>query len=292
MSSIGRMNEHMYSKDQWTRFLTQDVKTNAEKRVRAIEFKLLAENFRGQINITDLQLQAGKFVTGTVPYTGEWLRRKSSTLDEHDSTEGVSEPIEIRGDQPRVFEGIRNRFYNIVGRGHEALAFPNAEENRFDRPNVTTPLDLTLYTKNSFDLLRISTNQGSLLDESLQPYPDIRDHPLNLRYSKEFYFEGGEGGSEIKLHASRNIATLNGRAANRRSRTLPIGSAELKMGQQRMMGLPAGSGRIRIEFYNLVEETVETEWGDIEQRQILRDTGVGYWGVAEFAHWENGRSKL
>ncbi|MED4881338.1 hypothetical protein ABEV21_09890 [Geobacillus stearothermophilus] len=139
-------------------------KVSAQKsglyRVRASRRKPAA--WGGAIRITDLQLQEGEQVTAAIPNTAEWFQPAYGTLDE--TSTAVGRDVYL-GDQPRVFENVKNRFYNIVGRGHEAIIVPNVYETDFSRQLTTTVVDITLYAKNDFDLLRISTNYGDYVDD-------------------------------------------------------------------------------------------------------------------------------
>ncbi|MGG3737243.1 hypothetical protein [Aeribacillus pallidus] len=265
------------NKESWTRYLATLTKYQ-RKKVSSIELEFVVENAEaGTVHLTDLQLQEGQQVTATIPNTKEFFSPKYGTLDE--SKTGVGGDV-YQGDQPRVFPNIKNRFYNIVGRGHEAIVIPNIYEDDFSQKLVTTAVDLTLYAKDDFDLLRISTNYGAFpTGYGELTYEDEPEHPLNKRYSREFFFEGGPAGSEIKLLASQNIATLNGQPANRASRTISVGNGILKIKRQLFMGLPYGSNRIRIEFYRLVNGK-------------MQDVGIGYWGIAELIQWEEGKSKI
>ncbi|RKH76971.1 hypothetical protein D7X99_33040 [Corallococcus sp. AB032C] len=264
------------NKESWTRYLATLSKFQ-RKKVSSIEIEFVVENVEaGTVRITDLQLQEGQQVTATIPNTAEFFTPKYGTLDETKTAVGGDLYL---GDQPRVFSGVKNRFYNIVGRGHEAIVAPNIYEDDFSQKLVTTAVDITLYAKNDFDLLRISTNYGDFVSGEELTYEDEPDHPLNKRYSREFFFEGGPAGSEIKLWASQNIATINGQPANRASRLLNVGNGTLKIKRQLFMGLPYGSNRIRIEFYKLVNGK-------------MQDTGIGYWGIVELIQWQEGKSKL
>ncbi|MED5010902.1 hypothetical protein P9852_05370 [Geobacillus stearothermophilus] len=101
-------------------------------------------------------------MTAAIPNTAEWFQPAYGTLDE--TSTAVGRDVYL-GDQPRVFENVKNRFYNIVGRGHEAIIVPNVYETDFSRQLTTTVVDITLYAKNDFDLLRISTNYGDYVDD-------------------------------------------------------------------------------------------------------------------------------
>ena len=274
-------------KRQWTRFFSEQISIDPDKKVSALDFKLLAEDFTGQINVTDFQVQGGQLPTADHPAISEWMDRKKGVLDERIATEGLSGDVDVLGDQPRVFENVANRFYNIVGRGHDVMVVPNVFETSFNETVLTTALDITLYAKNDFDLLRISTNYGTEIEGFNRTY-DEDGHPLNTRYSREWWFdEGGKRGSEIKLHASTGTAEVDGVPSNRSARIIPVGDGEIETKKQRFMGVPMGSARIRIEFYKLKTETIERDFGDDVIRNIMRDSGIGFWGVAELSQWEN-----
>lgn len=265
-------------KESWTRYFTK-VEGAKDKKVSSIEIEFVVENAeQGSVHVTDFQLQDGEQVTATIPNTAEWFKAKYGTLDE--TSTAVGDDVYL-GDQPRVFENVQNRFYNIVGRGHEVIVVPNIFESNFNEPTVTTAVDLTLYAKNEFDLLRISSNYGAFkTGYGEMVYEDEPDHPLNKRYTREFIFDiPGGPGSEIKLLGTQRVATVDGKPANLASRVISVGKGKLPIRRQVFMGLAYGSNRIRIEFYKLVDG-------------VMRDTGIGYWGIAELFHWEEGGSKF
>ncbi len=282
----------LMSKLDWSRFVAQPIQKDQTKKVKQVDLHVIAEKISGQLNITDLQLQGGEQVTGTVAHTSEWLSPVLRELDERDSTEGVAEPLLVKGDQPRRFPELKNRFYNLVGRGNEIITIPNLDEKRFDRQTFVTPVDLTLIPKDDFDLLRVSTNIGEKRDAFTMPFPNEEEHPLNKTYTREFYIQGGRAGDNIHLHASLNKATKNEIPLDRKARTLTIGSIHIQTGKQRLFGIPMGSGRIRLEWYKFVQMRQQNEFGEIEVIDTLQDVGIGYYGIAELIRWKEGRSLL
>ncbi|MED3647123.1 hypothetical protein P4475_09990, partial [Halalkalibacterium halodurans] len=100
-----------------------------------------------------------------------------------------------------------------------------------------------------------------------------------IRYSREFFVEGGKAGDEIKLFGSTGEATKNGQPLDRRARTIEIAGASIPIKRQDFMSAPYGSFRVRIEFYSI-------DFG------MLWDTGIGYHGLAELIQWEEGKSKF
>ena len=60
------------------------------------------------------------------------------------------------------YTGLRNRVFNIVGRGHEVVLLPNVFNEDYKVELLTSGLDLELYAKEDFDLLRITTMDGAL----------------------------------------------------------------------------------------------------------------------------------
>lgn len=265
-------------KESWTRYFAELTEFQ-RKKVSSIDLEFVVENAeQGSVHITDLQLQEGQQATATIPNTAEWFKAKYGTLDETSTAVGGDVYL---GDQPRVFENVQNRFYNIVGRGHEVIVVPNIFETNFNEPTVTTVVDLTLYAKNEFDLLRISSNYGAFkTGYGEMVYEDEPDHPLNKRYTREFIFDiPGGPGSEIKLLGTQRVATVDGKPANLASRTISVGDGKFPIKRQLFMGIPYGSNRIRIEFYKLVDGK-------------MQDTGIGFWGIAELFQWEEGRSRF
>jgi len=270
---------------------TLDVDTN--KRVDHVEFNLKADNFLGDVNVTDLQLQAGSQVSVPVPNTSEILNKVSFTIDENDFLNTVTNPVK-EGVQPKVYENITNRFFNIMGRGSDVIALPNVVNEDYTQELVTSALDLSLTAKDDYDLLRISTAYGTLVPDrkyDSYDYPTLEEHPLNYKYTREFYFGAGKAGEEIKLTASEFTASLNGAEKPLQQGTITLNGNTFKDVRQRFMMTPYGTFRIRLEFYREVTEIVTwtDEYGDNEQEiTYLKDNGVGFYGYAEFNQFKGG----
>lgn len=268
-----------------------DVDTN--KRVEHVEFNLKAEDFLGDINVTDLQLQGGKQVSAPVPNTSEILKQVSFTIDENDFLNTVTNPVK-EGVQPKVYENISNRFFNIMGRGSDVIALPNVVNEDYTQDLVTSALDLSITAKDDYDVLRISTAYGALVPDRMYggyDYPTLEDHPLNYKYTREFYFGAGKAGEEIKLKASEFTASLNGNKKPLQQGKITLNGNEFTGVRQRFMMAPYGTFRIRIEFYREVTEVVKwsDEYGDNEQEiTYLKDNGVGFYGYAEFNQYRGG----
>lgn len=272
-------------------FYKIDVDKN--KRVSSLTYNLVADSFTGDVNLTDLQIQEGSQTSGTVPNTSEILEAIYFTVDENDFLNTVSNPVK-EGIQPKVYKDITNRFFNIVGRGAEVIALPNVLPEEYTQDLVTGAVDITLTAKNDFDLVRISTNDGALIPDRMYKESDaqpLRDHPLNYRYTREFYFGSGKAGDTLKLHARKFEAKLNNTRLPLAQGNLNIDGHTIENSRQRFMMAPYGAFRIRIEFYKEVTETLtwETEYGSQSERvTYLKDTGIGYYGFAEFDQYKRG----
>lgn len=263
------------------------------KRVKSFEVKVVAEKFYGELVITDLMLQGGKQATAHLPNTSEILKIVESTLDETDTSQGDDNYQDYL---PRVFPGVSNRFFNLVGRGHEVMVVPNVYHENHAKPVVMAGLDLTIYPKEDYDLLKISTNYGTYMEYGI--FSDVDEgHPLNRRYTREFYLDGASAGTEIKLHASTRTATVGGVPQPLGVRHLDVGKVQgepriLTTPRQAFMVATIGSYRIRIEFYRRVKKTVEDEWGGITEIEWMVDAGVGFHGLVELKQYELGGGKI
>lgn len=279
------------NREDFTRYIYElDLKSNL--KIATISFKLVAEQMEGKINVTDMQLQEGAQVTGTVPNSREFLERMYNTIDEGQALRTVSNPVK-RGVQPNPMYAttpMRNRFFNFAGRGHEVIAMPNIYHEDYNEDLVTSALDLTIYAKDDFDLLRVSTNDGALIEGRLYDHEKLLDHPLNYRYTREFYYEGAKAGQEIKLHANAFTASLAGKKLPLGIRQLDVKGNKVKTAQQRFMMAPYGSFRIRLEFYKTVTEEFTDQYGDTQQIKYLKNTGIGYYGYGNFEQFK-GRAK-
>lgn len=246
-----------------------------DKKIEKMEISIVADCFNGEFNATDLQLQEGIHKTLYNPNTKEFLKDVDFGVNERAFIDTVGKPVKL-GVQPRVLSGLKNRIYNIMGRGHEVISLPNVFHEDYRYELVSTAVDLTLYPKADYDLLKISTNQGSLING--RAYSEEENHPLNYKYTREFYFPAGIKGSKIELNTSELKARVNGV-------DIPANRGEIVNGLtldvvQRFMILPFGSTRLRVEFYKKVL--------DSEGKYIYRDIGIGFNGVAEFRQYEKG----
>lgn len=289
-------------KSSFTRYLKTH-KHYSDKKVKSIELKVAVENLeKGEVYITDLQLQDGSQVTGEIPNTREILKNQKFDIDESHNAVSSKPNVYLR-QEPKLYENVRNRFFNIANRGHSVFVVPNVHFQDYRQELVTTGLDLTLYPKDDYDFLRISTNYGDFIqDEYERTYQNknLANHPLNRRYTREFCFPGGKVGDEIKLSASSHSASINGKKVPLGVRQWNVGSFTDYDGKkniyfknrQRFMAIPWGSYRIRIEFYKRVKEDFENDYGEVETIEYMKDTGIGYWGFAEFTQWAEGVSKF
>lgn len=158
----------------WIRF-HGTFEADPERKVSKVEFQIEAKDVVSSTNginrlpiyFTDIQFQGGKCLTGWTPHTKEMMKRLTWT---HDENTYVASPNRFEGKPPKVYENVESRFFNIVGRGHSAIVVPNYFPEDWNVPVLPTGVDLTLYPKEDFDLLRVSTNVGVWLPEELQFY--------------------------------------------------------------------------------------------------------------------------
>lgn len=158
----------------WVRF-HDTFEADPNKKVVGVELQLEAKDAvssktgvdRNPIYITDLQFQAGNQLSGWIPNTKEMLERVSWKHDEWDT---VPSPNKFLGRPPEIIENVDYRWYNILGRGHRTIVVPNYLPEDWDVPILPTGFDLTLYPKEDFDVLRISTSDGVELPEEEQMY--------------------------------------------------------------------------------------------------------------------------
>lgn len=277
---------------KFTRYL-QVLYPSEGKRVKSMGIKVVAERFHGELVITDIMFQAGKQATAYIPNTAEILKLVEATINENETAVGNDVYQDY---QPRIFPGVTNRFFNFVGRGHEVIVVPNVNHENFTAPILTTGLDFTIYPKDDYDLLRISTNFGTELEYGV--FSDVfEEHPLHWRYTREFYLDGASAGTEIKLHASTRTATVGGVPQPLGVRHIDVGKVNgesriLTTPRQAFMVAPVGSYRIRIEFYKRVTETIKDEWGGTTQIEYMKDTGIGFQGVVEFTQYVLGSGRI
>lgn len=289
---------------------------NENKKVSSVDVQFIAQDIGegGTMHMTDLMFQEGDQVTAHQISTKETLIPVSFDIDEFTFMDTVSNAVKDGAVQPTIHTGVKNRFYNFVGRGHQALAIPNVYNEDYTQQLVTTALDLTFYAKEDFDLLRVSTNNGALVpgrrydEDTLTGYdvpnvPGIKypkwidlypnGHPLNYRYTREFYFDGASAGQEIDLHASIKTAVLNGVNIPFSQGNILLNGQNFYVERQRLMGAPFGSFRVRLEFYKQASFTyVDPMTGNTKQFSYLKDAGVGFWGLAEFRQYSQERGVL
>ena len=282
----------MIGNKEWQRYIyTVDIE--GSKKVKEVDFELVANDFTGSIQFTDLQFQEGSQISANIPSGPDILSPVSFNIDEFTFLNTVGNPSK-RGTQPIYHKDVTNRFYNIVGRGHEVISIPNVFHEDYTFPIVTSALDIELYAKEDFDLLRIRTNDGGFVpDRKYHTYVELIDHPLNYKYTREFYFSGGKAGDKIELKASINAAKINGKSIPmNKHRIESFDHGVMDIDRQRYMLAPSGSFRLGIEFYKQVDGTVHDESGSPKKTTWLEDTGIGYHGTAELNQWTYGVSKL
>ena len=249
-----------------------------KKKVKSIDFKLVTENIKGQINITDVQFQEGGYVTGYNIHTTEFTRKMKHTIDEFAFINTVSNPVKD-GVQPVVWKDVNNRIYNIVGRGIETMSISNTYHDDYTEDIITSGVDITLIPKDDYDLLRVSTNYGTYIDgrttdDVYAILEEGEEYPLNWVYTSEYYVGGGKAGDVIQILASEKKAYKNGidiTVGKFRNGIIP-------MSMQSFMIAGQGSNRYRIEFYKRVTEVINDEG---ETVTYYKDTGIGYYGWAE-----------
>ena len=268
---------------------------DTNKKVKSVNFNLVGDNFTGDFGVTDLQLQAGRQVTAHNPNTSEMLEGQSFTVDENNFLNTVSNPLKY-GVQPQVYENINNRFFNFTARGAEVIALPNVLHEDYTQDLVSSALDLSITAKQSFDLVRISTNDGVLVpDRKYNSFeiPPLADHPLNYKYTREFYFGGGNAGDVLSLKASEFTASKNSTQLPLQQGSVTINGERLEGIRQRFMLAPYGTFRVRVEFYKRVTEVLKwtDDYGENEKTvTYLKDVGIGFYGYAEF-NQTKGRAK-
>lgn len=332
--------------DDWIRF-HGTFKADPNKKVVGVEFQVEAKDAvsstngvdRVPIYFTDIQFQAGNTLSGWIPNTKEMLDRLTWT---HDEWQQVASPYRFEGSSPQIYQNVERRWFNVVGRGHRTIVIPNYYPEDWDVPILPTGIDLTLFPKDDFDLLRISTSAGAVLPEEEQIYkeeggiyqeikakydevnsefyygsverkeqeisnweniikPLLDNHPLQTRYTREFWVDGATAGTEIKIHATTRTATVNGSEVKIvGERELDVNGLQIKIDRKKFLLAPQGSATIRIEFYKQVTRTIVTYDQDSNGNEVkvkktfnyLEDAGIGYYGTAGFYQWTYGKSRI
>jgi hypothetical protein len=160
--------------DDWIRF-HGTFAADPNKKVVGVEFQVEAKDVvsstngvdRVPIYFTDIQFQAGNSLSGWIPNTKEMLDRLTWI---HDENQQVASPNRFEGSPPTIYENIERRWFNIMGRGHATIVVPNYFPEDWDVPVLPTGIDLTLFPKEDFDVLRVSTSEGAVLPEEQQRY--------------------------------------------------------------------------------------------------------------------------
>jgi hypothetical protein len=259
------------------------------------------QNNEVPIYFTDLQFQPGAQKTGWIPNTQEMMDRIEFNVNEwknYSLANGSPDTSYIwKTVSPASYTGQQlgyKRFFNLMGRGHEVITLPNdlPEEEfwRLDKLRsdldgpveiLSTGIDFTLIPKDDFDLCRIATDVGSLLPEDDWNIPGDPTHPLNFRYTREFWFDGGKEGDILEVNATTMTARKNGAVIERNGiRQITIGSDTIEIYKNKFHLMPRGSVRFRIEFYKR------------DSSGILADTGIGFGGYAKFLQWTYGVERL
>ncbi|WP_294402652.1 hypothetical protein [uncultured Clostridium sp.] len=244
------------------------------KQVKEIDFKVIADDFEGTFRATDLQFQDGACPTGHNPNTSEFMVPVTFGIDENYYMNTVSNPNKV-GIQPRIFKNMTKRFFNIVGRGHETISIANVFHEDYRKELLVTGLDFKLIPKEDFDLLRISTADGTYIENRVYDDYEYGKQPLNYRYTKEFYFDGGNAGEEIELNASLFTAKLSGNKVPVQRKLFEFENGNSFVNNQTFLTAPNGSFRVRIEFYKKI-------------KGIYQDSGIGYYGIVKFQQYEKG----
>lgn len=309
----------MISNNKWKRYLyalhLQGAKNG--KKVKSLDYQLIAKDIKGSFNITDLQIQDGSTASGTIPHTSDFLEVAPFSIDQDvymnpDSAMSVQPNQKLGNIQPDDSHvNVINRFFNFVGRGHEAIVIPNVFHEDYSKPIVTSAVDLTIHAKDDYDLVRISTNNGAFSPRFYTDLPDLvlekNSYPLNYQYTREFWFDGGKAGDTIELLTTVRTAQVTDSNQNMTDfglvpQSFNIDGRTFSNNRQRLMLAPSGSFRIRIEFYKNAVQHYQVDFDGNKVKDdkgnyvpdfiILGDTGIGYYGIAELTQWTNGVSKL
>ncbi|AYP68838.1 hypothetical protein BpsM61_00064 [Bacillus phage vB_BpsM-61] len=280
---------------------------NKEMQVESVDMELIVRDTtsRDELNqespfyFTDLQFQPGYQKSGWVPETREMMKRLEFIIDEGRRYRGTDTNyrFDLIETDPKIWtpeELNYQRLFNFMGRGHEVIVIPNHLPERvfwagpelaaqgLDRPVeiLTTGIDFTIYPKDDYDLMRISTNSGGQLPEDLMTYPSNPGHPLNMRYTREFWFPGGSAGDELKCNASDLTASINGNQYRTNGiKSIRVAGTTVNIYKNKFHLIPRGSTRYRVEFYKMKDG-------------VLVDEGIGYNGIATFKQWSYGRERL
>ncbi|HDR7892764.1 TPA: hypothetical protein QCY29_005232 [Bacillus toyonensis] len=269
------------------------------------------------IHVSDLHFQPGNQLTGWIPETRELLRKIYHENDEF-KNQVTTKDIYLGGAerQPVKRTNLEYRTYNIVGRGHEIITIPNYYPDNWYTEVLPTGIDFEIFPKDDYDLCRISTNHGSVIDPDLWHYKYILEnndydskaalydyfgdpnkgqssHPLHVRYTREFWVGAGKAHNPIRLFASNGSATRGGaRLGIGGVNEIPLPDGrKFRITRNQLFLLPKGAIRFRIEFYKT--KTISLSTGkNFTDFNVLADTGIGFYGTAKFNQWTYGGSRI
>lgn len=255
------------------------------KKIKSMSFNVVAEDFEGTFNVTDLQLQGGSVKTGYVPNTKEFFKPMTCEIDEYSFISTVSKPALADGIKPVKWTGVKNKFFNIVGRGHETIAISNVFHNDYRIQPTTNFLNLVITPKEDYDLLRISSNIGGLIEGRVY-YEDLDEvQPLNYQYSRELYIPAGKANQQIVINGQNRKITINGKEYQPLREVIQVGDGTIPLTNPQFPIAISGVNRYRIEFYK--EQSILDSDGK-PTLTYYGDVGIGYYGYAEVIQREEG----
>lgn len=293
----------MLDRRNWRRF-SGTFSFNETLPIEKVTIELVAEDavIRNAQNqdvpayVTDIHFQAGEQMTGWIPETRELLEKLLHTNDEFRFRVSPSD-IYLGGKAPVLYQNVEFRRYNIAGRGIEVFTVPNYYPQDWNIRNVTTGADFEIIPKDDYDFFRICTNEGSLLPEGERYKEGVlgvgEDHPLNMRYTREFNLGAGLAGVPITINASTGKAYRGSERIQLGGvYSVTTGADTIPIKGRTIFLAPRGSVRYRIEFYKFSTRYIDKA-GDTYNlaAPILIDSGIGYSGTIVFNQWKHGRSR-
>lgn len=249
--------------------------------------------------LTDLHFQPGRQLTGWQPETREFLKKIYHTNNEFKNRVNSSD-VYLGGKSPVNRTNVEFNEYNFAGRGIEVITVPNWYPDNWNMELLATGADFEITPKDDYDLFRLCTNSGALIDEEdfykvNSDSVDDANHPLNTAYTKEFVLGAGKAGETIKIQASTGKAYVG-------SSRVPLGKVneitlsngqKLKIRPRRMFLAQKGAVRYRIEFYKFTNRYVTPGGTAVNvDPPVLSDVGIGYYGTVKFNQWTYGRSRV
>lgn len=255
------------------------------KKIKSMSFNVVAEDFEGTFNVTDLQLQGGSVKTGYVPNTKEFFKPMTCEIDEYSFINTVSKPALASGVNPVKWTGVKNKFFNIVGRGHETISISNVFHNDYRIQPITNFLNLVITPKEDYDLLRISSNIGGLIEGRVY-YENLEQaQPLNYQYSRELYLPAGKANQQIIINGQHKKITIDGKEYQPLREVIQVGDGTIPLTNPQFPIAASGVNRYRIEFYkkqSVLDSNNEPTF------TYYGDAGIGYYGYAEVIQREEG----